>query len=657
MHHRISCVFMLCLCLVSSGLATVIGDFEGDMQGWHVPNNPNVSLMYNFTGATHNVVSLRLQANTGGWQDAMALDLVGNNALIAAFLNSHVLTVDVTRLASEWRGNPDNGYNQVFMVVNAGGQGWDVWDQQVAGDWTPDQGDQTKTLVFDTSSALSRIDAHNLWWFEIHLVVHFDEGYTSGGVYYLDNIQLRPEQPKQIIWVSQANDADGDSLQDDLGWAKMLRDAGHTVDVTLDHWRELDLNKVNELNAADLVIVSRTSTSEHYATDRDEVLLWNAVATPLILTNASMLRSDRWAWIDTPNLTHAVAPLMLPHSTNHEVFSDLDWDGSEPIELLDGTAGADPTQPNRATETSFISSDASGHGFDLASTVGGNLWMAEWSQGVEFYEGSGQVAGGQRMMFLAGTREVIGMTPQGAMNLTTVGQQVFLNTVSYMLRFKAADPGSENLVHAYQFEDGTANDAVGFAHGILAGNAKITNGALVTGQQGDFLTLPGHVLGLSTFDAVTFEAWYTPAAGANTGWSALAFFGDTSRVTTDYLYMSSARANDSSRAAISVGNAVSPSDAESGVDGPKYDDDALHHMVTTLSESHIALYIDGQLQGMTRLRESNSLSRVSSNLAYLAKSGFRGDAQWIGQIHEFNMYDRALDPGEVSFLAAGGPQK
>jgi hypothetical protein len=657
MHHRSLCVLMLFFCLVSPSLATVIGDFEGDMQGWHVPNNPNVSLMYNFTGATHNVVSIRLQANAGGWQDAMALDLVGNNALITAFLNSNVLTVDVTRLASEWLGNPENGYNQVFMVVDAGGQGWDVWDQQVAGNWTPDQGDQTKTLVFDTSSALLKIDANNLWWFEIHLVVHFDEGYTSGGLYYLDNIRLLPERPPQIIWVSQANDIDGDLLQDDLGWPKMLRDAGHSVDVTLDHWRELDLNKVNELNAADLVIVSRTSTSEHYATDRDEVLLWNTVTTPLIQTNASMLRSDRWAWIDTSNLNHVVAPPMRINSTDHEVFSGINLEGSQPIEVLDRTIGADPTQPNRATETSFISSTSSGNGFDLTSTVGGDLWMAEWSQGVEFYEGSGQVAGGQRMIFMAGTKEIIGVTPQGAMNLTTTGQQVFLNTVSYMLRFKAADPGSENLAHAYLFEDGTANDTVGFAHGVLAGNARIQNGALVTGQQGDCMTLPGHVLGLSTFDAVTLEAWYTPAAGANTGWSAMAFFGDSSRGTTDYLYMSSARANDSSRAAISVGNAVSPLDAESGVDGPKYDDDVLHHMVATLSESHIALYIDGQLQGMTRLREGNSLSRVSSNLAYLAKSGFRGDAQWIGQIHEFNIYDRALEPGEVSFLAAGGVQE
>ncbi len=656
MHHRSLCVVMFMFCLASSSLATVIGDFEGDMQGWHVPNNPNVSLMYNFTGATHNVVSLRLQADVGGWQDAMVLDLVGNNTLTAAFMNSNVLTVDVTRLASEWSGNPDNGYNQVFMVVNAGGQGWDIWDQQVAGNWTPDQGDQTKTLVFDTTSALSKINVNSLWWFEIHLVVHFDEGYTSGGSYYLDNIQLLSERAPQIIWVSQANDIDGDLLQDDFGWATMLRDAGHTVDVTLDYWRELDLNKVNELNAADLVIVSRTSTSEHYATDHDEVLLWNTVTTPLIQTNASMLRSDRWAWIDTPNLNHVAAPLMRVNLADHEVFSGIGLNGIEPIDLLDSTTGADPGQPNHATETSFISSTTSGNGFELASTTGGNLWIVEWAQGAEFYEGAGQVAGGQRMMFMAGTQEIIGVTPQGAMNLTTTGQQVFLNTVAYMLRFKAADPGSDNLAHAYLFEDGTANDTVGFAHGVLAGNAHIQNGALVTGQQGDFLILPGDDLGLSTFAGVTLEAWYTPVAGANTGWSVLAFFGDSSRVTTDYFYMSSARANDNSRAAVSVGNVLSPLDAESGVDGPKYDDNALHHMVATLSESRIALYIDGRLQGMAQLREGDSLSHVSSHLAYLAKSGFRGDPQWIGQIHEFNMYDRALEPGEVSFLAAGRPQ-
>ena len=139
MRHRSLCV-VLVISLVSTSLATVIGNFEADVEGWYVPGNPNVSLQYSTVGATLDFLSLKVQALTGGWQDALALDLLGQDALVATFMENRVLAVDVTRLATEWQGNPENGYSQMFMAVNAEGAGWNVWDQHVAGDWTPDQG-------------------------------------------------------------------------------------------------------------------------------------------------------------------------------------------------------------------------------------------------------------------------------------------------------------------------------------------------------------------------------------------------------------------------------------------------------------------------------------------------------------------------------------
>jgi hypothetical protein len=140
--------------------------------------------------------------------------------------------------------------------------------------------------------------------------------------------------------------------------------------------------------------------------------------------------------------------------------------------------------------------------------------------------------------------------------------------------------------------------------------------------------------------------------GANPGRTMLAYFGNSSNGTAhDGVFLTSAWADGQSRAAISVGNTVDPWDTESGIEGPGYDDGKLHHIAATLNETHIALYLDGQLTGITRLLGNNEISGISPNLAYLARSGNADDPEWIGQIREFNIYNKALAPGEVAFLA------
>ncbi|MCP4451741.1 MAG: LamG domain-containing protein [Planctomycetes bacterium] len=645
MGPRVLCIAVWVASLVSPCLGTVIGDFEGDMEGWYVPGNPNVSLQYTTRGVTLNAVGLKVQTQAGGWQDAMALDIVAQDTLMAAFLESSVLTVDVTRFASEWQGNPQSGHNQMFMVINAGGQGWDIWDQHVAGDWTPDQGDQTSTLVFDLASARAQIDVNNLWWFEIRLAIYSDQGYAPGGTYYLDNIRLLSHRPQKVIWVSESCDMDEDDVQDDQAWVNMLRAAGHDVNVTLDRWTSLDLSKVKALNAADLVIMSRTFLGGSSATDPLGVFLWNSVKTPLIQTNANLVRSNRWNWLSGSGLVNAPAPLMLVQADDHPVFSGMDLNPAGQVEVLNGALGGE------ASDASFPSSGTVGSGTLLASTMSGHVWMAEWNSGVEFYEGAGQFAGGQRLTFMAGTRDVDGAAPRGDMNLTQAGQQVFLNAVAYMLQFKITDPGTDNLAHAYRFDDGTANDSAGSAHGLLIGGAQVVDGALVTGRQGDWMEMPADIIALNTFEGLTLEALYTPAVGANTGWTMLAYFGDSARVGQDYICMTSARADDKCSAAISVGNPSSSWEVECSVEGPEHDDDALHKMVVTLSDTHMALYMDGRILGMARLSESHRLAGISPAVAYLAKSGDRGGPEWMGRIHEFNIYNRALSPGEVLFLA------
>jgi hypothetical protein len=244
----------------------------------------------------------------------------------------------------------------------------------------------------------------------------------------------------------------------------------------------------------------------------------------------------------------------------------------------------------------------------------------------------------------------------GSMNLNADGQLMFLNAVAYMLPAKPPTP-----VHSYTFEDGTTNDSVGDADGVLVGGAQVINGAMVTTAQDQYMDMPGDIIAINTYPAITLEAWYHPQAGANTSWSMLASFGsrtpDALWRGVDYIFMTSARADDKSRAAISCLNYNDPYNTETAVDGPEYDDDALHHMVMTLTDTELAFYIDGVLLGTAALGGNNVIANISTDLALLSKAVYNDDPEWIGAIEEFNIYNVALSEAEVAANYAAGPTK
>ena len=150
------------------------------------------------------------------------------------------------------------------------------------------------------------------------------------------------------------------------------------------------------------------------------------------------------------------------------------------------------------------------------------------------------------------------------------------------------DPGTQNLTHSWTFDDGTANDYVGHATGKLVGGATISGGALVTSAQGQWMEMPADSIALNSYPEVTLEAWYTPTKNANPNFTMLAFFGNTQNsIGVNYYFMTAARVDSVSRTAISCNNTSTPWSAETGVNGPEYDDGKLHHMVSTLTNSTI----------------------------------------------------------------------
>ena len=258
-----------------------------------------------------------------------------------------------------------------------------------------------------------------LYWFQLELKNAFGSA--------LGDIRSFSTMPSDIIWVTETIDRDGDTVQDDQDWVDLLMNAGYNVDVRPDYWTALegvDANDANdyvgELNAADLVIVSRSANSDNY-TDGNEPTLWNSITSPMMLMSTHIARKSRWQWFNTMVQLQLPLPvetvLMDP---NHPSFVGL----PNPVPFYD---------PNVGTGANiFIVPEDAGNGTILA-TGDGLIQMAEWPVGVEYYQGAGQFAGDKRMFFAGGTQVIDGGQPQGALNLSAEGTQAFLNAVFYMI--------------------------------------------------------------------------------------------------------------------------------------------------------------------------------------------------------------------------------
>ncbi len=230
-----------------------------------------------------------------------------------------------------------------------------------------------------------------------------------------------------IIWVSDNQNAINGAAADQ-GWVDLLRAQGYSVDYRGEndkspdyhYWRTLDAGKPDELNAADLIIVSRDTSSGSYD-DNGEPTLWNSVTTPLILQAAHLNRSNRWRWIDSTSTSGTTAN-MLAVLPEHPVFNGIALDANNEVEVINISTNVGDDNVSSDNNYTLIAtrsdSDADG------------VWIAEWETGAEYYRGSGQFAGGPRMYFAVGGQ---GDVEDGQYNLTAEGEKLFLNVVRYML--------------------------------------------------------------------------------------------------------------------------------------------------------------------------------------------------------------------------------
>ena len=239
----------------------------------------------------------------------------------------------------------------------------------------------------------------------------------------------------QIIWV--ADNLHYGSVEPnmpaDQGFIDLLIAQGHEVIYKDQHdpvdgeqyWRVLDPNKLAELNAADLVIIARDCASGKYS-EPNEAQLWNSVTTPILMQGPHIARAlPKWDWFNSTGTDAGTGvSAMQVLDPNHTLFQGVELDPNNRVEALVASI-----------KSEFVkgATDA-GNGTVLATRADtGLVWIATWEAGQKYYADSNEIAGGPRMFLASGAGGNKNNPVDGVYNLTSAGEQIFLNAVNFML--------------------------------------------------------------------------------------------------------------------------------------------------------------------------------------------------------------------------------
>jgi hypothetical protein len=323
-----------------------------------------------------------------------------------------------------------------------------------------------------------------------------------------------PSQAANIIWLS-FHPADGTPSANattagftnapDAAYTQLLRNAGHTV-TRIVSIEEAHTNAalVAQLNAADLVILSRSLPSGHFQSDA-ETAFWNGITTPVMVLGAYIERGgtgggSRMGLMVGETIPDTDGPIrLMATDPTHPIFAGIALGTSNVMANTFATSGTNGTIAftNRLQRgISVITGPTAGGGKVLATVSGdpnanGGLVIGEWQPGGILSTTNGtspaDVLGGRRLVFLTGTREQT-ITAEGAgiYDLTADGARMFLNAVNYLSPADASYPAtvlSQSPLVYYRF-----NDLVSALPPVVATNS----GALGVPGNGVYVNCPAH---------------------------------------------------------------------------------------------------------------------------------------------------------------------
>ena len=226
-----------------------------------------------------------------------------------------------------------------------------------------------------------------------------------------------------------------------------------------------------------------------------------------------------------------------------------------------------------------------------------------------------------------------------------------------------------SLTHRYSFNDGTANDSVGNAHGVLVNGPTVVDGVLVFSPTtndgvninpatGQYVDLPNNI---ARTRALTIETWTTWRGGRP--WQRIADFGNnewnqeippTDKTTVGtfgkgFIMLTPSNGLGNPIAQISVNSWGGTNDTDLAVANQPLPLDTELHIVFTHdpnSTSYLdALYVNG-VRWATSVADYDS-SGMSYLNYWLGRSQFHQDPFYNGTINEFRIYDHGLTPAQV----------
>ena len=225
----------------------------------------------------------------------------------------------------------------------------------------------------------------------------------------------------------------------DKGYTDLLTANGHTVTRVV----SADNLDVSVLNNADLVIISRSVASGHYA-QGNEATAWNGLTKPVIILGGYIIRGGSGGGSRLGYTSGETIPDVVTNdlkikaiAPGHPIFNGIDLDANG---RMVNTYATLQRHTNFLQRGISVNSSAVTNGGVVLGVVGnlndaatGGMIIGEWLPGAVM--GTNTTAlGGRRLVFLTGSREHNGLTSEGAgmYDLTADGAQMLLNAVNYM---------------------------------------------------------------------------------------------------------------------------------------------------------------------------------------------------------------------------------
>jgi Glycosyl hydrolases family 43/Concanavalin A-like lectin/glucanases superfamily/Bacterial Ig-like domain (group 2) len=206
------------------------------------------------------------------------------------------------------------------------------------------------------------------------------------------------------------------------------------------------------------------------------------------------------------------------------------------------------------------------------------------------------------------------------------------------------------LAHRYSFTSNASNvwDSIGMAHGMLQGNATITNNALnLDGAAGDYVNLPGGVVSGSS--AATIEFW--AAFGTNGSGARVFDFGDITNSTgQNYLFFSPHTASNAAQLGLATTGGTMNLVSQQAFDHLALQVDC----IIDPANGYNAVYTNGVLLGAVT-NATPPLNGVSAAWSFIGRSLFGTNAWLNATIDEFRIYDGRLSPADMVADNRSGP--